>query len=451
MKPCTSIKNLCKLFSLIFSMFTVLYLIYIVVLVKIILPLDTFSFKSTDFDATECRDNLATGTIMRVKNSRTYLIAAYLDLRGGINRVRILGITHRYEEDVLYCNFCFYDTNETILAEIQVHTDHFDFPYGTTDILCNLKDHRVAHYISVYVGGESVPTFLEVQNIKQQENNLKFEYDFLICISTLFGSYNNVLQFIQSMEMYQILGAQKVIIYHTDSSPIMKKVLSYYIEMDFLEVIPWPITSFLNVSAGWHYPEHPGDLHYYGQTAALNDCIYRHMYRSKYIALNDIDELILPAIHEEWPAMIDFLLYTNPTSNIFMFENHVFPTTLQDKSSPLTPEEWNSVPGINILEHAYREPNKPYEINPTKMIVNPRTILKTSVHVALDFIGEEYLVPSDIARLCHYREPKQKDLERDFLIEDTIMSKYENALVERVNRVLSEVDLLHNVRKGWRR
>lgn len=450
MKPCPTFRNLCKLFSLVFSTFTLLYFIYIVVLVKIILHGDTFTpplIKSTKSVEVVCAGNVAKDTIVRLRNSRTCLVAAYLDLREG-SAVRIVGITHRYEQETLFCHFCFPDTNDTVVAEFQIHADHFEFPYGTTDVVCHLKGSRVPQYVSIGAGN-AVPTVLKVQNTQQEK--LKFEYDFLLCISALFGSYSNVLQFIQSMELHQMLGAQKVILYHTDSSPIMKKVLSYYTKKKFLEVISWPITSFLNVSTGWHYPEHPGELHYYGQTAALNDCIYRHMYRSKYILLNDIDELIVPALHNDWPEMINYLHRSNVTADVFLFENHVFPTTLQDKSNPLTPEEWSSVPGLNIVHHVFREPNQPNEINPTKMIVNPRSVVTTSVHVALEFTGDQYQVPADVARLCHYRQPKQKELTKEFLIEDTILAKYESALVLRVNGVLNEMGLLNSGRKKRRK
>lgn len=61
-----------------------------------------------------------------------------------------------------------------------------------------------------------------------------------------------------------------------------------------MEVIPWSLSRFLNVSHGW-LPKHgPGEIHYYGQIPALHDCVYRYMYLSQYVALQDIDELILP-------------------------------------------------------------------------------------------------------------------------------------------------------------
>ncbi|KAG8554981.1 hypothetical protein GDO81_003957 [Engystomops pustulosus] len=443
MKPCASLKKLCKVFSFIFAIFTLVYLVYIVVFVKVALHQHSLTFtffKSIGSKEPVCKRNATKDTIIKVKNSRTFLVSAYLDLRGS-RIVRILGITYRDEPDLLLCDFCPPDTNRSNFAELEVHTDHFNFPYGTTDILCYIQYDKDPEYVSLYRLDDPAPVFLKIQNADEQTNLVEpeFQYNIIICISAMFGTYNNVLQFIQSMEMYRMLGADKVIIYHTDSSPDMEKILSYYKDLHFLELISWPITSFINVSKGWHYPDHPGDLHYFGQTAALNDCIYRYMYKSKYIALNDLDELIVPTIHKDWPEMLDYFLHTDPTLNVFIFENHVFPTTPQDKTNDVTPEEWVSIPGVNILHHLYREPNLPDEINPTKMILNPRSIIKVSVHVPLEFTGNQYQVPSDFAKLCHYREPKQKYLDKGLLIEDNILSKYEPNLIKRVNRVLIKV------------
>ncbi|KAM9324230.1 uncharacterized protein PAF06_000243 [Gastrophryne carolinensis] len=450
MKTWASFKKSCKVFSVVFLALTIFYVIYIVVLIKIALPVGPMA--STLFSLAEtkliCKQSVSQDSIIKVKNSRTYLIAAYLDLRGS-RVIRILGITNRHELDTLICDFCPPVTNPTVVAEIQVHSDHFGFPYGTTDLLCQLPEQEIPQYVSVFQRGNFSGTFLKIQNTEQQDTKdpANFQYDFLVCISGMFGAYNNVLQFIQSMEMYQMLGAKKVLIYHTDSSLLMKKVLAFYHQLGLVDLIQWPITSFLNVSTGWHYPEHPGELHYYGQTAALNDCIYRNMYITKYIVLNDIDELILPIPYKDWPEMMEFLLDSNPTASVFIFQNHVFPTSLQDKVNPSTPEEWTAIPGLNILRHSYREPNRPNEYNPSKMILNPRSVVRTSVHVPLEFDGEDYQVPGDIAKLCHYRESKQKDLETSQLFQDDIMAKYEFVLVERVNRVLSRLELVGNQMK----
>uniref|UniRef100_A0A8C5Q0W9 Glycosyltransferase family 92 protein n=1 Tax=Leptobrachium leishanense TaxID=445787 RepID=A0A8C5Q0W9_9ANUR len=345
MKTCRSIKHACKLFSLVFSMVTFLYVVYFLVLDKYVSPGGFFKLTLLDNKSFSqaLRTVSATGeTIVKVKNTRTYAIGAYLDVRSR-RVVRIIGITYRHEQAPLFCEYCF-DGNETVPAEVEVHRDHFSFPYGTVDLLCKLRDHQTPQYVCVHEGKNLQNTFLKVHNTEQGDNPPSpFEYDFLVCTSALYGSYNNILQFVQAMEMYRILGVQKVVIYYTNSSSEFKKVLAHYIEQKFLDLVPWPITSFLNVSSGWLYLKDPGDLHYYGQTTALNDCIYRYMYKSRYIALHDLDELILPITHKNLPELVEHLQQMSPDANVFIFENHVF-TTLFRNQSKESPAGWRSVP-----------------------------------------------------------------------------------------------------------
>ncbi|KAL1269726.1 hypothetical protein QQF64_032015 [Cirrhinus molitorella] len=144
-----------------------------------------------------------------------------------------------------------------------------------------------------------------------------FKYDFTVCISTLFGNYNNVLQFAQTMEMYKLLGVQHVVIYKTSCGPDLEKLLKHYETEGMLEIVSWPIDQFLNSSSGWKFQKHKGDIHYYGQLATLNECLYRHMYQSKYI--------IMPYKHDNLPSLMKYLESVHPRISVFLFESHVFP------------------------------------------------------------------------------------------------------------------------------
>ncbi|KAL4601532.1 hypothetical protein GN956_G25831 [Arapaima gigas] len=306
------------------------------------------------------------------------------------------------------------------------------------DLLCRMKPTCDATHIAIStsqcISDIHSMTFLPIQNRKKVEHD--FPYNFTVCISNLFGDYNNVLQFVQTIEIYKILGVQKVYIYNTSCGPDLEKVLQYYKEEGTLEVEPWPIDKYLNSSKGWKFPEHKVDLKNYGQLTTLNDCIYRNMYRSRYVLLNDIDEIIVPYQHATLGLLMEDLQRKNPSVSVFLIENHIFPNTVYEGDGRFNLPQWEKVPGVNILQHIYREPDRNYVFSPTKMIVNPREVIQTSVYSVLKNYGGTLNVPPDVCRIINIREPLQGNLTKEQLIADTKLWDYEKELLPNVDRAL---------------
>ncbi|XP_030064002.1 uncharacterized protein LOC115473303 [Microcaecilia unicolor] len=382
-----------------------------------------------------CNKESANAAITPLKDGRTFIISPYFDTRHNI--LRVLAIIHHKEVKELYCLFCCGSNrnNHSVMAIIDLHSDRFGFPYGTADLLCSIPMNCDAKYVSIHPFPEGdieqMPTF----KIKNREPTA-LSAEFTVCISTMFGNYNNALQFIHSMEMYKLLGAQKVIIYKTNCSQLMEKLLQYYITEGTVEVISWPIKDYLNTSSKWHYSMDAKDIGYYGQITALNDCIYRNMYTSKYVLLNDLDEIILPFKHWNWTTMMEYLQEQNPNHGVFLFENHIFPVTVS--TSDFNILSWHNVPGVNILQHIYREPDRPNVFNNRKIILNPRIVYQTSVHLVLKPSDANLKVSSDIAIIFHCREPHQAHLPKQSLIRDATIWKYSSLLIRNVNHVLNE-------------
>ncbi|KAK1786577.1 hypothetical protein P4O66_003024 [Electrophorus voltai] len=207
------------------------------------------------------------------------------------------------------------------------------------------------------------------------------------------------MAFNKSMELYKLLGVQHVVIYNTSCGPDLEKLLQHYKREGILEIVPWPIDQFLNPSPGWNFTVHGGDLHYYGQLVTLNECIYRHMYQTEYIFLNDIDEIVMPYKYTNLQLLMEDLQSNNKDVGVFRIENHIFPKTKFEDNHRFRRPEWGNIPGINIMEHIYREPDRKNIYNPTKMIINPRMVMQTSVHSTLKHSGNVYLVPFDVCRL----------------------------------------------------
>eukprot|EP00079_Xenopus_tropicalis_P017489 XP_004917590.1 PREDICTED: uncharacterized protein LOC105945137 [Xenopus tropicalis] len=389
-----------------------------------------------------CSVKLPQDTITPLKGTKAYVIAPYYDNREK-DIIRILGIVHHQEVEELYCYFCC--TSDTVLytvkAVINIHSDRFDFPYGLADIICSEPPSCTPTHVSVhwspYEPHDSLTTF-KILN----RNPGRPTANFTICFSAMFGNYNNVLQFIQTIEMYKILGAQKVMVYLNNCSRQMEKVLQYYTEEGTVEVIPWHIQRYLKVSDNWQYPNDGTEIGYYGQISALNDCIYRNMYSSKFVVLNDQDEIILPFKHRTWDTMMESLQRKNPKVGIFQFENHIFPQTVVSNGNFTNTSSWNRVPGSNLLQYIHREPDRLSYYNARKMILDPRAVIQTSVHSTLKQYKRSMYVPLHTALVYHCRDPLQHNLPRASLIKDRTIWRYNVSLIRNVNQALLKFKLI---------
>ncbi|KAM8767952.1 uncharacterized protein AB9X84_018852 isoform 2-T9 [Acanthopagrus schlegelii] len=385
-------------------------------------------------------------SLVAVKETKTILVSAYQEHRTEKRMVRVIAVVLRSETVAYRCVFCCMGQQHISEGFSNVHVDHFGFAYGTADIMCPLPSScESPSHVTVTSAADSQEkpdkVYLEVKNKKTESD--AFRYNFTVCISTMFD-FNNVLQLVQSFETLQLLGVDRVVVYKTNSSPETQRILEYYTEKGLVEVIPWTLSRFLNMSRGW-LPEHgPGEIHYFGQIPVLHDCLYRYMYQSRYVALHDIDELILPQSVDSWLELLPLLenKYDRPC---FMFENNVFPNTVAvtHLNSLTSPSDWQKVPGVNILTHLYQEPVSS-EYSNFKTIVNPRAVFSLTVHGLLD--PETFQVCSwverNIARMYHTRHPRQPKLTQKELIYDDRLLRYGGRFKRSVSTVLSKCGLL---------
>ncbi|XP_053177541.1 uncharacterized protein LOC128360996 [Scomber japonicus] len=209
--------------------------------------------------------------------------------------------------------------------------------------------------------------------------------------------------------MMQLLGVDRVAIYKSNCSPETQRVLDYYTKKGLVEVIPWTISKHLNVSHSWQPARSPGDIQYYGQIPALTDCLYRYMYQSKYVSLQDIDELILPQSVDSWSDLLPQLEKKYGVDKCYMFQNNLFPTNFMlplpaSQKQQIESPGWKCVPGVNILAHLHqRRVTRENEHFNFKVITNPRAVFRTSVHDVLDSENGCTWVDRDIARMYHTR------------------------------------------------
>ncbi|CAG10330.1 unnamed protein product [Tetraodon nigroviridis] len=391
-------------------------------------------------DPRKCPLSISNETITPL--DKHLLVSAYMDQRVTGLDLRIIGIFKRDSIQALYCLFCCKGhmsttTNTTILQ----HSDNFGFPYVTTDVMCAIPKACSATHVSLVreLGHwtDLKLTWLPIRNIRSIRAEERF--NFTVCISTLFGGYNNVLQFAQSLEMYRLLGVNRVVIYKNSCSPELDRLLHGYSQEGFVEMVQWPIDQYLTPSKGWLFSESGGDVHYYGQQTTLNECIYRSMDRSRYVLLNDIDEIVMPYQHSGLMPLMDTLLQQHPKAAVFLIENRFFPKNHFEPSGKFKLTRWSRVPGVNILEHIYLEEPDRNVYHPHKMIIKPRMVEQTSVHEPLKHFGEQVKVPPNVAHLIHTRVGLREGTQ---LTEDTRLWNFSEELIAGVDKALRRAGLL---------
>ena len=153
----------------------------------------------------ECPPWISEDSITPLNGTKHLLVSAYMDQRVKGFDIRIIGMFKRDSIQPLYCLFCCAGwLSTTTPATISQHSDNFGFPFVTTDVMCPIPENCTATHVSLLTKPDRVGVFnqpwLPIRN-KKEENKLQF--DFTVCVSNLFGDYNNVLQFAQTLEMYR--------------------------------------------------------------------------------------------------------------------------------------------------------------------------------------------------------------------------------------------------------
>ncbi|XP_008302254.1 uncharacterized protein LOC103374017 [Stegastes partitus] len=394
-------------------------------------------------------------TITPLKNTSHLLVSAYMDQRVKGLDVRIISIFRRDSIQPLQCLFnCGGHCNKTAFlttpTTVLQHSDNFGFPFVTTDAMCSIPKNCHATHVTLltepHTERGSNLSWLPIRN-KTNGSEMRFKFNFTVCISNLFGDYNNVLQFAQTLEMYRLLGVDRVVIYNTSSGPELSRLLQSYSQEGFVEIVSWPINKYLNASGGWLFSKFGGDLHYFGQLTTLNECIYRSMERSRYVLLNDIDEIIMPYQHNDLMSLMNTLQQQQPNTGVFLIENHIFPKRHFEPSGMFHLPQWDGVPGVNILEHIYKEDPDRSIYHPHKLIVQPRMVEQTSVHEVLKHFGRRYKVPLEVCRIIHVCKVPRESLQLEQLHVDKRLWDFHEKLIPNVDRVLQRVGLLLSERE----
>ncbi|XP_057693989.1 uncharacterized protein LOC130916989 [Corythoichthys intestinalis] len=384
-----------------------------------------------------CPVRVSDDPITRLTGTEHLLVSAYVDGRYTGKDMRVISIVKRYPLPQLHCVFCCRDSlTQVSPARVAPHPHLWGYKYVSTYITCQIpvdcRDSHVAVVPSDHRNDTENLTWLPVRNQKQGAKvERKFEFNLTVCISVMYEPFNDVLRTAQVLEMYRLLGVDKVVLYNTSSGPEVARLLRSYGQDGLVEIIPWPIDKFLHVAPGWLPSTSHADVHYFGQLVTLNDCIYRSMERSRYVLLNDVDEIIMPYRHDDLVSMMNELQQQHPDVSEFQLDSQVF-TPPENATKIFGASRWEGVPGHDIMQRIHRA----RYYRQRKMIVQPRLTEETSVHLVTRRSGKSYLVPEEVCRVVHVRDISSQMRKQKEPILDKRLLDFQQKLIPAVDRVL---------------
>ena len=221
-----------------------------------------------------------------------------------------------------------------------------------------------------------------------------------VCLETpVFGK--KLEDMVNFIEMQRIFGAQSITIYLLDVSTEIEEQLETAYARDeslTLEVLHW--------SKGFKEKD---PLHYYGEILAIHDCYYRNLHRVNYLAMLDLDEVIISRRHSNWHQMLQEIDKYYVDS--FIFINSVYLRT-PDKELPkdkTTELQSYLCPGHSLppyFLHYGKSKCRFHYYERSKFIVKPLTILDTDIHGPCTRLKDttHFFVPDDMAVSQHYRD-----------------------------------------------
>jgi hypothetical protein len=184
--------------------------------------------------------------------------------------------------------------------------------------------------------------------IKRREPKLKFPYKLAI----LAIAKNEAPYFREWIEYHRLVGVEKFYIYDNESTDDTKKVLASYIKSGLVEYIYWP-----------------GEGQ---QTKAYMDCFKRRKFETRWLAVIDLDEFLVPVADKTIPEYLAKIPSNVSSISVgwamYGSNGHI-----------------KKPKGMVMENYKRRAP----ECASYKSIVNPRFVVKAMIHYQMLLGGKE--------------------------------------------------------------
>ncbi|XP_060579920.1 uncharacterized protein LOC132736735 [Ruditapes philippinarum] len=379
-----------------------------------------------------------------VNQARTaYVFSAYLDDERHV--VIIIGAMTKDRVPYICQLWTFGEDGVSLKKDISyprahIPPEHHDKRYAMTLFECPYRSAKYPAYVSLI--SNSCETPLNLIHIEETKVSRDYKMTFTVCLSPLNFHYRRAYELVEWIELNRILGAEKFIIYNHSSASNVKDVLEYYSKQGYVEVIQWQLPIPVDI---FPVSKTQAEIHYFGQVAALNDCLYRSKRHSEFIVNIDLDEIIVPHSNTSvnWQTMINEIAIEN--AKVFVFKNTHFRKDWRNYEYSENKFRTNIIQKakqfkLTTLQTYRRERNIDIKGVRSKYIVRTNGIHYLMVHFVLDLPSAvDVTVSEDIGLLHHYKNFGHYIEQNNSKTDYTVLDKYGEVLIQNVERVWNEL------------
>lgn len=401
-----------------------------------------------------------------------YLYNAYYDdrpLGGPLSQIRILAMIDRIEPPKVNCLLWYSNLSQPVIttatytyAWYSKWGNFFDGQLQPFIISCTLP--KIKTTFGSLKAPDSVSLTLNLctklmNNLRVINERPKEKKKFAVCVKGLDFLHEDLsVRLVEWIELLNILGAEKIFLYDLEVHPNISKVIRYYVKKGFVELTKLTLPG--------EQPNLPGFRHLYlknkltnkrqNELIPYNDCLYRNLYSYKYLALLDIDEVIMPLKYENWSSLMDEVEQIsfkarNQTKASYNVRNAYFLDDLtklgsEGKESSNKESMEAGVPAyMHMLSHVVRSRNYTKPGQYVKCFHSTERVVSLHNHFPLNCFGTctSYSINTTLAHLQHYRKdcvgPLHNACNKDFrvhTVRDTTIWRYKEPLINRVTQAL---------------
>ncbi|XP_067679482.1 beta-1,4-galactosyltransferase galt-1-like [Haliotis asinina] len=300
---------------------------------------------------------------------------------------------------------------------LEIVPEHHSRRYSAMVIRCPVPEHIWPVTVNVTVRNATASLNITYASSER--------YNFSVCVPALFGPFKNPKSIIEMVELDLLLGADRFVFYNESITPLVNTVLEHYTKKGIVKIIPWNLPV--------------RNIHYHGQLASIQDCLYANKGKSKFLILKDLDEFVVPHKHENWHELLQSVNDSKHTNaSAYLFRNAFFNLDFGVDVNGYERKSDSQLLHLVSMLYVWRDKSFLPARQRSKMIVLPDRVEILGIHFIWKSVQgfKEVTIEPNVAFLHHYRKWKTKTK-----VKDGFMRKYADRLIQNVNRTLSLIGL----------